>query len=470
MEIQAVMLCCSKCDNHLGTLLNLWIQMDEGHMITLVSTTVDFWGISQEGPVRLGKLAVVDTCHVQDIVCNQCRSSLGSKCISSAVNHVLHQGQLLLRISSVQIKNPSNSSTIQPIILRILKRNNQPAAKSQSEGDDHGLRDDFSYRQAANNNSVLNHILQKIDTQGEKIERLDTACHQAVTSVGWTMQHTNDEVRRSKFDISSNAAEIKETQNHLEQESTSIRDTIVEANTSLRTEYNDKWERHQQRFNLLEPKLENALQELKELKTLLESTRTAEASAPAASAVNTEEMTGLMAELRHLRHELSLERSRRSHSTNPPPTARGTDTLTGNITKTANTANRTKPPLVDLKVLKEWSQSIRSHGQKLQHSQPIGLKRKAASDSHTESGSSVAQNTGNSPPAPPTTHSTPLPSATKAPRNVASAGIPKLTKSGAVDERILERSSSESASKPAPSPAPGPVPKQRRLIHIANKQ
>ncbi|KAI1156683.1 hypothetical protein F4825DRAFT_213656 [Nemania diffusa] len=380
--MDTVVACCNKCSALLCTLPNLWIQIGQSYISPVIETKHS-WEISSAGRVRPGKQGtIVDNCDVQEIICNQCCSILGTKCLGSAINYIIHKDQLLLRISSIQIKDSSNQCNKDPTIQRTLSLNNPPTDKQQPNNRDHkfSLCDNSNHGQAINGNHKLSPTLSIIDAQG--MEQLDTTSYQAVAFSNQVVHRIDDEIRNLKNemaqmmsrssdnntktislldDVLSAKAEIKEikralqplvARDHLEQESTSIRNAITEADTSLRSEYSHKWGGHQERFNLLEPKVESARQDLKGFQTLLKGTQTTAKTALEASQTNTEEILGLKAELQSLRQELSLERSYRPSSVTTAFTSHEMDILTSNITKIRHKASQVGTLQMELELLR----------------------------------------------------------------------------------------------------------------------
>ncbi|KAI0448523.1 hypothetical protein F5B21DRAFT_105281 [Xylaria acuta] len=497
--METVTACCSQCEHRLGSLLNLWAQIGKRY----ISPVVHALDISPEGAVQQGETGtIVAGCTIQNVVCSQCRSVLGSKCLSSAVNHVLHEGQLLLRTSSIQIKDLDGHGTVQPTIQRLLNLKNPPTDEVRPEGNsednDHVSRssENCNRRQATNGIPKLDHILSKIDAQGEEIERLDTAGYHIVASFNQTVQRIDEDVENLKNemvqmtgdlsdhstktkgladDIMSTQTEIKEIQktlqpsaahSHFGQESPPTRNAAAEANASWRVELCDKWEKHQQQLNLLGTKLENARQDLDDFQASFESARTTAKAALLASKANTEDIVALKAELQHLRQELALERSYKSSTTSPAFSIREIDILTSNITKIGQRASQVETLQMEFELLKGRVQrmeaqttsqkgpAISLQREEPAHSQLTNSNCKVSSGCHVEDGISagspsaalnasegyVSQSL--------TTHATTSysPPPPKARRDSSRVGVPKLTKSGAVDKRTLRKRGSKSAT------------------------
>ncbi|RYC60624.1 hypothetical protein CHU98_g5577 [Xylaria longipes] len=471
--METVTTCCSQCEHRLGSLVNLWTQIGKRYISPVVQPAHAL-GISPEGIVRQGEIGTI----------------------------VDSWGQLLLRASSVQIKDAGGHGAIQPTIQRLLDLKNPPADEVQpedSEDNDHGSRssENRNHRQATNEILKLDRIRNEVDAQREDIERLDTAGYQIVVSFNQAVQRIDEEVGNLKNemvqmtgdlsdhstktkgfadDIKSTQAEIKEiqktlqplaAQSHYGQESSSIKNAIAEADASWRVELCVKWEKHQQQLNLLESKLESARRDLEDFQTSFQDARTTAKAALLASKANTEEIVALKAELQHLRQELALERSYKSSTTNPVFASREMDIITSSITKISHRASQVETLQMEFELLKgrvqrmeaQTTTSQRDPTVSLQrephHSQLVNLKRKASLTCHVEDSinsgcpSSAVPNASDDHVAQSSTAHAPTldsPPPTKARRNSSVAGIPKLTKSGAVDKRTLKKRGSKSTT------------------------
>ncbi|KAI3334768.1 hypothetical protein F4824DRAFT_490052 [Ustulina deusta] len=502
--METVSIFCSGCDHRLGALLNLWTQIGKGYLSPVVQAEVAL-DISPEGAIQHGeKGTIVDDCRVQGLACPQCRAVLGSKCLSSAVNHVLPEGSLFLRTSSIQIMDPNGHVTTKPIIQRVLSLKNQPIRDSKDDDQGTTFLEDDNREQAANENPRLGHILKKIDAQGVKLEQLDTAGYRIVASFNQSVQHMDEAIkslkndmaqvtgglsdnttktRRLTDDILSTKTEIKEiqrallpltAQSNLEREPFSVRNTIVEANASLRVEFSGTWEKYHQKLNLLGSELENIQQDQKGFQTLLEGAQITAKAALSASDANMEEIVALKTELEHLRQELALERSYKSSSINPVFASHEIDILTSNITKIGHRASQVESLQMEFELLKGRVQRLEAQSPTWQRDPTASLQRQEPQHSHSvtpkhaappsyciEDGlnsnisSSASPNVGDNNviwPSSPTIYDSSLsspPSAkapTKTPRKAPRAIAPRLTKYGAVDKRCLRSSSKVAAT------------------------
>ncbi|KAI0433667.1 hypothetical protein F5Y09DRAFT_350962 [Xylaria sp. FL1042] len=487
--METVSIFCSRCDHRFGALLNLWTQIGKGYISPIVQAEIPL-DISPGGAIQDGeKGTIVDNCRVQGLVCTQCGSTLGSKCLSSAINHVLHEGSLILRASSIQIKDPNSHVTIKPIIQRVLSLKNPPVRDSEDNSHSSTFSQGYSYKQAANDNPRLNHILNEIDAQGEKLEQIDTAGYQIVASFNQSVQHMNETIRNLQNDmtgmtgkLSDNSAKTRSltdeilstkteiedikralqpltTQGHLEREPYSIKKAVIEANASLRVEFDDTWEKHQQKLSLLGSELENIERSLIGLRTLLEGVNITANAASSATSTNTEEIAALRTELEQLRQELARERPYRSSSTNLAFTPHEIDILTRNITKIGQKAGQVESLQMEFELLKGRLQRMEAQAPTWEREPAAGLQRQEPQHSHSMSQKynsypdhSMEDRPGPNTPLPttpnvrdhdvswsssPTTLNSSL--SAKASRKAPRVGGQRLTKSGTVDKRCLRK-------------------------------
>ncbi|KAI8632249.1 hypothetical protein F5Y19DRAFT_356188 [Xylariaceae sp. FL1651] len=487
---------CRECDHHLGRLMNVWIQIGKGYISPVIHPQDDF-DIILEGDIRRGdKQTLVHDCRIQDIACNRCGSILGSKCISSAVNHVLHEGQLLIRNSSIQIKDASRNVAVELFVQRTLKLKDPPVSRVDNlEGRSYGPRfsEDDDDSPTTSDDIDINYLLADLDAQKKEIKRLDTAGYQIVASFNQAVQRIDGDVRKLKNeitqmtgqysanhtkarglenDISSLKVEIKVIKQssqelasriHCKQEMSSIKTTIAEASESLRLEFTKAWGEHQQKYSMLQTNLDNARREIKICQAQLEGTRSTARESSSVSKANTKDITALKTELQHLREELALERSCKSSSTNPAFPSRELDILTSNITKIGQRASQVEALQMEFELFKGRIQRIETqtpsaqkdivvdlHHQEPLHSRPTSLNHRSSPDRGLKDGvtfdipstiSSGARDDHLSWSSSPTVHRPilSLPPSAKAFKMKAKTNVPRLTKTGAVDRRTLRK-------------------------------
>ncbi|KAI1109171.1 hypothetical protein F5Y14DRAFT_433524 [Nemania sp. NC0429] len=335
---------CSTCNGQLNDmLLNFWAQIGRDRISPVIQPKCP-WNIGPANIMRQGeKGTILESCRVQEVLCKWCRSILGSECISSPVNHLLHKGQLLLRTSSIQVKDFHGHVTYVPVITR--KLNFRTRLDNNLQPRDYYRYGYKNYRQLMGESPEISHVLENIDAQREDIKRLDVVGGQVETSLSLAMHHIKNELRKLememtqmtdrssetstrngslKKDAPSAKAEIGKTkrairplvaQRQLEQKSSSMRNTIGKVGTSLRIESSNNWRKHQQRLNLLKSELESIRFGSKELQVLLERAHTTAKTALAASDWGTEKMGALEAEMLHLGNKLEAKRSYKPSST-----------------------------------------------------------------------------------------------------------------------------------------------------------
>ncbi|KAK4240616.1 hypothetical protein C8A03DRAFT_13060 [Achaetomium macrosporum] len=122
---------CKKCGAPIGRFANLWTQIGKSFFSPVLEPEDDL-AIQPQGTVRVGKRgALLEECHLQDIVCSKCAALLGLKCIQTPVNHVLDEDQILLRLASVELLN-SDGHEIEFAIKRVLSVN-EPSRVSNAQ-------------------------------------------------------------------------------------------------------------------------------------------------------------------------------------------------------------------------------------------------------------------------------------------------------------------------------------------------
>ncbi|KAK5624490.1 hypothetical protein RRF57_000206 [Xylaria bambusicola] len=491
--MDCVLIRCNKCHHHMGVLTNLWSQIGKNYISPVVYVH-DALDVTPDGAVKHGaKGTIIDNCRVQGIICAQCRSVLGSKCLSSTVNHALSiwlqydntdgfRSSLLLRVPSIQIMDPNTHDTIEPMIQRLLSLKN-PLKNDDSHDDNESstFYKDHSHKQTVTEDSNFNHLLDKIDAQGERIELLDTAGIQVVASLDRSMQYIDEAIRNLKSeialtkkelsnssdrtrkltnDVCSTKSEIEEvkrtlepltTQNHIQEERLGIEDKITEAKASLRVEIGAMSEIYIQKVNLLESRLQNIQRDLKELRNTAQV-------ALLASDTNAGEIAALKVEIVRLRQGIALERSSRSSSTNSVFALHDVDILTSNITKIGNKASQVEPLQMELELLKsriqrmeaqasEWQKEpLASPPQKDPQHSLVSPKRKYITRSTMEDGLNsntpasaipMIQDNDISWSSSPTIYrpTSNQASSPRTPRKELKTRSPRLTKSGAIDKR-----------------------------------
>ncbi|KAI0506121.1 hypothetical protein F5B22DRAFT_479232 [Xylaria bambusicola] len=466
---------CNKCHLHMGVLTNLWFQIGKNYIspVVYVDGALD---VAPDGAIRHGeKGTIMGNCRVQGVICVQCRSMLGSKCLRSTINHVLQEGSLVLRMPSIQIMNPNSHDTIEPIIQRVLSLKN-PLGHDDSHDDNESssFDEDHDHEQTMTEDSDLNHLLDKIDAQGERIELLDTAGIQVVASLDRSMRQIDEAIRNLKSEIAhtkkelsnssdstrkltsdvwSTKSQIEEvkrtlepltTQCHIQEERFSIENAITEAKVSLQVEIGAMSEISMQKVKLLGSQLENMQRDLKEF-------RNAAQAALLASDANNGEIATLKSEIERLRQEVALERSSRPSPTSSVFASRDVDILTSNITKIGNKASQVEPLQMELELLKsrvqrmeaqtsEWQKEPAPSFQHkdTQHPLSVSPTRKYITSCTMEDG--LDSNTS--------TSTIPIlqdngigRSSLRTTRKEPKTGPPRITKSGAIDKRSLRNRS-----------------------------
>ncbi|KAI1642059.1 uncharacterized protein F4817DRAFT_18979 [Daldinia loculata] len=204
--LDRVACCCARCQQVLTTFSNVWIGMGESYMTPAAcpkytsNTCIAHAGfptIIYTGPVRLGKeRTLVADCHLHDISCISCQTVIGFKCLMAPDNHVLRDGQLFFRPSSIVLIlangsdadiNPSTGIIVDAIIQKVLSLEetprpslDTPITPSSSEGTTHAgmSKRDLSIVQG----QVLDHLQAQLDASREEIQRLGRLGYQQASS------------------------------------------------------------------------------------------------------------------------------------------------------------------------------------------------------------------------------------------------------------------------------------------------
>ncbi|KAK1449908.1 hypothetical protein CMEL01_07244 [Colletotrichum melonis] len=88
---------CASCQAILATFFNLWTQIGKSYFSPTIEAQGNTQMIAKE-PTRIGEAGyLVAECELQDVACAKCDNVIGLMCLSSPVNHVLHDSQILLR-------------------------------------------------------------------------------------------------------------------------------------------------------------------------------------------------------------------------------------------------------------------------------------------------------------------------------------------------------------------------------------
>ncbi|KAI1504355.1 hypothetical protein F5X99DRAFT_36806 [Biscogniauxia marginata] len=495
--MEQVFCSCIKCNQRLSQFLNLWTKIGKSYISPIVQAEVPL-NVVASGEVRLGEAqTVVVGCQLQDIKCTKCSAIVGLKCTDTPVNHVLHTGQLLLRISSILVTNIDDNTTVTAIIQRTLKlrepSSNRATTFSQPSnyqgGSDHFAND--SNTSPIPDALDLTHLLTDLDAQREEIQRLDSAGYQIVATFNQAVQRMDADVQKLRDGMTELQRNLGE--NHaktagveddikmlkselmgvrdlaqdispyerLENEISTAKQSINSVHLYLNSELDRSTVEQLQKHDAISSDLASVHRDLEGLRKELDKARNSAKESISTSKAYAKEVISLKAELKQLREEMAHERSQKSLSSNPIFPSREIDILTSNITKIGQRASQVETLQMEFDLLKGRvqrmeAQSFAPHKDTefdIQTIDPLkqrseSLRRKRSPDSRLDepmgSGASSAISAAKRPAldARPNSltrrcdsRSSPLPTRTP---NI-DARPSRLTKAGVVDKRTLRR-------------------------------
>ncbi|KAI5923333.1 hypothetical protein F4810DRAFT_669829 [Camillea tinctor] len=470
---------CVKCNQCLSQFPNLWTKIGKGYISPIVQTEEPL-NIVASSETRLGETqTLVDGCRLRDIQCVKCNALVGFECTDTPVNHVLRTGQLLLRISSILVTTINGNTAVTATIQRTLK-----------------LRDSSDDRNANNPSAVSDEVerarlLTDLDTQRENIQRLDNAGHQIVATFNHTVSRIDAGVQKLRDEmtelrknsdkehakiidledgittLNTELAEVKKaTQDvssyeHLENEVSATRENVISISVALDNileKSASEQKQQKQSHDTTKLDLEIMRRDIAGLRKELDETRSAAKESISISKVYAKEVVSLKAEIKHLREELSRERSPKSASNKTHLPSHEIDILTSNITKIGQRASQVETLQMEFDLLKGRVQRMEksdlqkeleadAHNAEPSKSRPGPLRRKRSpsppfDSTFSDASSMIAPakrpslNTWSSPPAG-YYDLTRSPLSTRAP--VTGEKPPRLTKAGAVDKRSMRR-------------------------------
>ncbi|KAI0842859.1 hypothetical protein F5Y06DRAFT_75127 [Hypoxylon sp. FL0890] len=481
---------CASCDRRLGQFFNLWIKIGKSYISPVIGNG-DNLGAPKTGPIRLGEeQTLIENCQLQDVSCLHCLAIIGLRCLNTPVNHVLHNDQLFLRLSSVNITAMNGDNPIQVNIQRTLEV--KEASRSGFTAADTPPASESSAHMFTDNNGpseirehLLDHLQAQLDAQKEEIQRLNRSGFQMVSSFDNAVfrvegdikklrecteglqedlktQHsktasTKDDVTslRNDLDEVKKASQVKSSYSNIELELDLAKQAVEDVRLSL-SKYFDESAKEQKRHETVISDLESVQRDLSHIREELDKTRKTTAESISTAEFSAEEIVSLRAELKELREELAKERSQKPPPTDPEFPSREIDILTTNITKIGQKASQVEILQMEFELFKERLQRMEKTRT------PNGQD---AADVETQSRNSVRFPLGASgqkrkhSPQPEVTTNSNTPSAalsSKRPMRAPSPGSPpsmqnhkledkesqspRLTKSGKVDKRYLKGS------------------------------
>ncbi|KAI2619373.1 hypothetical protein GGS26DRAFT_330282 [Hypomontagnella submonticulosa] len=493
---------CKRCAQRLGEFANLWIKIGKSYISPIIDDE-DGLAIALTGSVRLGEeQTLVDHCHLRDVACVNCHAVVGLRCLDTPVNHVLHENQLFLRLSSVAITR-WDGEPVEIAIQRTLKlkeaSNSRPTAtqtSAPSEGDTHAYMDYEGPSEM--HGQLLDHMQAQLDAQREEIQRLNRSGYQLVSSFDNAVLRIEGEIKKLKDNITglqedlgdsqtrtssvqtgltslgSELSEVKKvlrngsTYDHLEQELNLAKQTISDLRSSLSRDLDKSVKQQQEKHNSITSGLDRAQQDLSRMREEFDETKKVTREGVSTAKAYAKEVVSLRAELKELQEEVAQERARKSQPKDPVFPSQELDILTTSITKIGQRASHVETLQMELELLKGrvqrmentrtsdiQGQDITDTGTQYRNSSKLptkaSKKRKhgplpaevTRSDTSPASSPRKRPTRISSSSTPSKNHDavSPRPSVQVEKVGAKASNSPRLTKSGTVDKRSLRRGS-----------------------------
>ncbi|KAI0385808.1 hypothetical protein F5Y04DRAFT_157173 [Hypomontagnella monticulosa] len=494
---------CKRCAQRLGQFANLWIKIGKSYISPVIDNG-DGLAITLTGSVRLGEeQTLVDHCHLRDVACINCHAVVGLRCLDTPVNHVLHENQLFLRLSSIAITT-WDGEPVEITIQRTLKlkegsnnRFTDTNTSTASEADNDTYADHEGPSEM--HGQLLDHIQAQLDAQREDIQRLNRSGYQMVSSFDNAVLRIEGEIKKLKNNMTdlrdelggslSKTASIqnnltsldnelgkvkdmlqtKSTYEDLEQELASASKAIADVRLSLSNDLAKSTKQQQENHDLVTSDLNRAQRDLSRMREDLDDTRKTSRENVSTAKAYAKEVLSLRAELKELREELAQERARKSQPKDPVFPSQELDILTTSITKIGQRASHVETLQMELELLKgrvqrmENTPTSNNRGQDVrdtatQHiDTPQPLTKVPKQKRKRDSLSAETTNLDTPPTAFPRKRPTRVPSSgspLKIHDSISSpsstqvqnldakaSNSPRLTKSGTIDKRSLRRGS-----------------------------
>lgn len=190
---------CRQCGSKLSDFMNLWIQVGKSYC-TPVAQPAGSIQIKHHGGARLGDTqTLVEGCKLQDVACSTCGTVVGLKCLSTPLNHVFDDDQILFRLSSVETVSCRGAKKVEFTINRTLQLRQPPAGPQegrprptssatypQGQGEIPTSREEVDFAR----------IQANLDLNRKDIDRLDTAGFQVVSALDEAVQRVEAETKR----------------------------------------------------------------------------------------------------------------------------------------------------------------------------------------------------------------------------------------------------------------------------------
>ncbi|KAK1671178.1 hypothetical protein BDP55DRAFT_298028 [Colletotrichum godetiae] len=382
---------CARCQTKLASFFNLWTQIGKSYFSPTIEAQGNTKIIAKE-PTRIGEAGyLVAECELQDVSCAKCDNTIGLKCLSSPVNHVLQDSQILLRQTSVVFlkKNgkPIELDVCRKLKLRVDTRpgsysTNAPFNSDSRQGSGFGN----SQRSPNSENIDFFRLRLDLDTQQENIERIDTAGFQVVSQFDGAVSRIDKEMTRLKStmdqhqnDLDLHRADLKSFKLETSGGESSLQNSpklsrlerqVRTANTVI-SEMQKLFEEAREENSLIQKDLQSAREDYTRLEsvtvgleaTVKSATETAKDSLDMAKD-SAKEMASLRTELRQLRQVLEQDQKKKLDPSKQQIPSRELDILTSNITKIGARANQVETLQMEFDLFKSRIQRLEASAER----------------------------------------------------------------------------------------------------------
>ncbi|KAI1461883.1 hypothetical protein F4805DRAFT_186398 [Annulohypoxylon moriforme] len=497
--MERVVCSCANCNAYLGEFFNQWVKIGKSYISPLIEGD-RISSVTLTGEVRLGdKETLVENCHLQDLACN-CNEVIGLKCLDTPVNHVLCDGQLFLRFSSIHIKNLHTRKLVELKIQRTLKlreasHGGSTTAKTPpaSENSANMSRDHDGPSEI--HGHLLDHHQAQIDSQREETQRLNRAGFQMAFSFDNAVLRIEGEIKKLKdgmidlkeeqeanstkigsvdndvtrlriiVDDAKNTSQDKSAYTRLDEELASAKQVIADVRTSLIQELNYSTNSQQVKHEALTEGLDDTKRDLGILWDDLDETKKTMNKRISTDSEHSKEIASLRAELKELKEELAKELSQKLTPKEPVFPSREIDILTTNVTKIGQRAGQIDALRMEFEILRERVQrmdkgptfnnqdvsDVGDHNRHSINSLPEAPRRKRKHSPQPEETANLpvspipsaskrlTRKSWTNSPSSKNDSSFSSPSAKAQASETQTPNSPRLTKSGAVDKRSMRR-------------------------------
>ncbi|KAK3330873.1 hypothetical protein B0H66DRAFT_77801 [Apodospora peruviana] len=344
---------CNNCHSTIGQFMNLWTQIGKSYFSPVVEPNSDL-EVDCQGTVRLGETGtLVEGCSLQDIVCANCATILGLKCIETPVNHVLHDNQFLLRHTYMQLTDDDDND-VEFVIQRVLDVREAPKVHTGGhETPNRGFAETVDLFQ----------IQSDLQIQRENVNRIDSNGFMVVSSLDNRVSYIEDEASKLKGIVGNLRRDINDAQQGLisvKIEVNSVKqlakdraplaelekrlDSVASLLGEVRQEVSTMAGKFRQEMAEVRLELSQTQQNIETIKSHSKET--------VSSREYEKDMAALRAELAQLRRHMDNVRFKRTEPVDTPFPSRELDILTSSIAKIGNRASKVETLQMEFDILK----------------------------------------------------------------------------------------------------------------------